>query len=123
MANVLGAPETAAMGMDERVHHLFGRIPDVKVHLYGKVPAGPQDRATSTSSATRRSSTRQSVAARERATRAATGCRTASGPTDGTGMTEQAAAAVGLIMGSDSDWPVMAAADALAEFESPTRSG
>ncbi len=24
------------MEMDERLHHLFGRIPDAKVHLYGK---------------------------------------------------------------------------------------
>ena len=24
------------MAMDERLHHLFGRIPDAKVHLYGK---------------------------------------------------------------------------------------
>ena len=22
--------------MDERLHHLFGRIPEAKVHLYGK---------------------------------------------------------------------------------------
>lgn len=36
MANVLGAPETPSMGMDERLHHLFGRIPDAHVHLYGK---------------------------------------------------------------------------------------
>jgi 5-(carboxyamino)imidazole ribonucleotide synthase len=36
MANVLGAPQTPAMSMDERIHHLFGRIPDAKVHLYGK---------------------------------------------------------------------------------------
>lgn len=36
MANVLGAPHAAAMSMDERVHHLFGRIPDAHVHLYGK---------------------------------------------------------------------------------------
>ncbi|ODR15183.1 5-(carboxyamino)imidazole ribonucleotide synthase [Mycolicibacterium porcinum] len=36
MANVLGAPETPAMTMDERMHHLFARIPDAKVHLYGK---------------------------------------------------------------------------------------
>lgn len=36
MANVLGAPERPAMAMDERVHHLFGRIPDAHVHLYGK---------------------------------------------------------------------------------------
>ncbi|MGV0808785.1 5-(carboxyamino)imidazole ribonucleotide synthase [Mycolicibacterium setense] len=36
MANVLGAPETPTMSMDERLHHLFARIPDAKVHLYGK---------------------------------------------------------------------------------------
>jgi 5-(carboxyamino)imidazole ribonucleotide synthase len=36
MANVLGAEEKPEMGMDERLHHLFGRIPDAKVHLYGK---------------------------------------------------------------------------------------
>jgi 5-(carboxyamino)imidazole ribonucleotide synthase len=36
MANVLGAARAPAMTMDERVHHLFARFPDVKVHLYGK---------------------------------------------------------------------------------------
>lgn len=36
MANVLGAPVAPAMGMDERLHHLFGRIPEAHVHLYGK---------------------------------------------------------------------------------------
>ncbi|RVW04557.1 5-(carboxyamino)imidazole ribonucleotide synthase [Rhodococcus spongiicola] len=36
MANVLGAPEPPTMSMDERLHHLFARMPDVKVHLYGK---------------------------------------------------------------------------------------
>jgi 5-(carboxyamino)imidazole ribonucleotide synthase len=36
MANVLGAAETPAMSVDERVHHLFARFPEVKVHLYGK---------------------------------------------------------------------------------------
>ncbi|RSN13045.1 5-(carboxyamino)imidazole ribonucleotide synthase [Streptomyces sp. WAC 05977] len=36
MANVLGAPEAPAMGPDERLHHLFARYPDVRVHLYGK---------------------------------------------------------------------------------------
>jgi 5-(carboxyamino)imidazole ribonucleotide synthase len=36
MANILGAPAKPAMAMDERMHHLFGRIPDAKVHLYGK---------------------------------------------------------------------------------------
>lgn len=36
MANVLGAPETPQMSMDERVHHLGARFPHAKVHLYGK---------------------------------------------------------------------------------------
>ena len=36
MANVLGAPIAPSMTMDERLHHLFGRIPDAHVHLYGK---------------------------------------------------------------------------------------
>jgi 5-(carboxyamino)imidazole ribonucleotide synthase len=33
---VLGAPELPAIGMDERLHHLFARMPDARVHLYGK---------------------------------------------------------------------------------------
>jgi len=36
MANVLGAASPVAMPLDERVHHLFARFPDVKIHLYGK---------------------------------------------------------------------------------------
>ncbi|MFE2958963.1 5-(carboxyamino)imidazole ribonucleotide synthase [Nocardia tengchongensis] len=36
MANILGAPEAPAMSMDERLHHLAARIPEAKVHLYGK---------------------------------------------------------------------------------------
>ncbi len=43
MGNVLGgaadplSPDAGpVMGMDERVHHLAARFPDVKVHLYGK---------------------------------------------------------------------------------------
>nr|WP_264077013.1 5-(carboxyamino)imidazole ribonucleotide synthase [Mycolicibacterium arabiense] len=36
MGNVLGAPEAPTMTMDERMHHLFARMPDAKVHLYGK---------------------------------------------------------------------------------------
>ena len=36
MANVLGAAQPPAMAMDERLHHLFGRIPDAHVPLYGK---------------------------------------------------------------------------------------
>lgn len=36
MGNVIGAPSTPPMSMDERVHHLFARLPEAKVHLYGK---------------------------------------------------------------------------------------
>ena len=36
MANVLGAPTQPEMTMDERLHHLFGRLPEARVHLYGK---------------------------------------------------------------------------------------
>ncbi|WP_433716376.1 5-(carboxyamino)imidazole ribonucleotide synthase [Nocardia sp. CA-084685] len=36
MANILGAPEAPTMSMDERLHHLFARLPQAKVHLYGK---------------------------------------------------------------------------------------
>lgn len=36
MANILGAARSPIMSMDERLHHLFARMPDAKVHLYGK---------------------------------------------------------------------------------------
>jgi 5-(carboxyamino)imidazole ribonucleotide synthase len=36
MANVLGATEAPEMSVDERLHHLFARMPDARVHLYGK---------------------------------------------------------------------------------------
>jgi 5-(carboxyamino)imidazole ribonucleotide synthase len=36
MANVLGAAQAPAMTLDERLHHLFARMPDARVHLYGK---------------------------------------------------------------------------------------
>jgi 5-(carboxyamino)imidazole ribonucleotide synthase len=40
MANLLGAgadgEPSPEMELDERLHHLFARFPDVKVHLYGK---------------------------------------------------------------------------------------
>jgi 5-(carboxyamino)imidazole ribonucleotide synthase len=36
MANVLGATETPSMTLDERLHHLFARMPEARVHLYGK---------------------------------------------------------------------------------------
>jgi 5-(carboxyamino)imidazole ribonucleotide synthase len=36
MANVIGAQQPVAMSMDERLHHLFGRMPEARVHMYGK---------------------------------------------------------------------------------------
>jgi 5-(carboxyamino)imidazole ribonucleotide synthase len=36
MANVLGAADPPTVSLDERLHHLFARFPDIKVHLYGK---------------------------------------------------------------------------------------
>ena len=36
MANILGAEQAPAMSMDERLHHLMARMPEAKVHLYGK---------------------------------------------------------------------------------------
>ncbi|WP_373862321.1 5-(carboxyamino)imidazole ribonucleotide synthase [Nocardia acidivorans] len=36
MANILGAAQTPAMSMDERLHHLAARLPEAKVHLYAK---------------------------------------------------------------------------------------
>ncbi|RJO72291.1 5-(carboxyamino)imidazole ribonucleotide synthase [Nocardia panacis] len=36
MANILGAPQAPDMSMDERLHHLFARMPKARVHLYGK---------------------------------------------------------------------------------------
>ncbi|MBO0864528.1 MAG: 5-(carboxyamino)imidazole ribonucleotide synthase [Mycobacterium sp.] len=36
MANVLGAAQTPTMTVDERLHHLFARMPEARVHLYGK---------------------------------------------------------------------------------------
>ncbi len=36
MANVLGAAQPPKMSLDERLHHLFARMPETRVHLYGK---------------------------------------------------------------------------------------
>jgi 5-(carboxyamino)imidazole ribonucleotide synthase len=36
MANVLGADQAPTMTLDERLHHLFARMPDARVHVYGK---------------------------------------------------------------------------------------
>jgi 5-(carboxyamino)imidazole ribonucleotide synthase len=36
MANVLGGPDDTEPALDERLHHLMAKWPDVKIHLYGK---------------------------------------------------------------------------------------
>ncbi len=74
MANVLGAAEPVAMGMDERLHHLFARFPDVKVHLYGKSerPARKVGHVTALGE--------DMAEVRERATRAATWLSTGEWP-------------------------------------------
>jgi 5-(carboxyamino)imidazole ribonucleotide synthase len=37
MANLLGGPDDVVpKALDERVHHLMSRWPDLKIHLYGK---------------------------------------------------------------------------------------
>jgi 5-(carboxyamino)imidazole ribonucleotide synthase len=36
MANVLGGPDDTRPPLDERVHHLMAKWPDIKIHLYGK---------------------------------------------------------------------------------------
>ncbi len=36
MANVLGATQPDVMAIDERLHHLFARFGQAKIHLYGK---------------------------------------------------------------------------------------
>jgi 5-(carboxyamino)imidazole ribonucleotide synthase len=36
MANVLGGPDDTVPALDERVHHLMAKWPEVKIHLYGK---------------------------------------------------------------------------------------
>jgi 5-(carboxyamino)imidazole ribonucleotide synthase len=36
MVNLLGGPDDTKPELDERVHHLMARWPEVKIHLYGK---------------------------------------------------------------------------------------
>ena len=101
------------MGMDERLHHLFARMPDAKVHLYGKEerPGRKIGHVNIVGGAIARREVRGELGNGPSGRH--TGCRTRSGPTDGTHMADDEAAGrprVGLIMGSDSDWPVMEAA-------------
>ncbi|OOK82437.1 putative n5-carboxyaminoimidazole ribonucleotide synthase [Mycobacterium kansasii] len=83
MANVLGAAAPPAMSLDERLHHLFARMPEAKVHLYGKAerPAARWD--TSTSSAPK-VLTCNSCGTAPSLPRI--GCHMHSGPTDGIPM-------------------------------------
>ena len=112
------------MSVDERIHHLFGRMPDVKVHMYGKGSGPAANWATSTSSAGRRRRGRRKRAERAGGTLAFTHAEWTDGwdGMDAAQMTVEPR--VGLIMGSDSDWSVMAeAAEALAEFDVPFEVG
>ena len=110
-----GRRRPVAMSVDERLHHLFARFPDVKVHLYGKASGPPARSGTS-----RRWARRWTRSGDGRRWPRA-GSRKRCGRTGGRSTREQRVSGeprVGVIMGSDSDWPVMqAAAEALAEFE------
>ncbi len=116
------------MSMDERLHHLFGRMPEAKVHLYGKGERpGRKIGHVNILGASSGSLADDAYVAdvRERATRAAHWLSHAEW-TDGWDghMTERAQPRVGVIMGSDSDWSVMEdAAQALAEFDVPFEVG
>ena len=111
--------------MDERLHHLFARMPDAKVHLYGKGERpdrkiGHVNMVGGARARRRRSRLRRGRAGAGRA-RGALDVARANGR-DGWEVHRSSRfdghrSAVGLIMGSDSDWPTMeAAAEALAEF-------
>ncbi len=67
------------MGMDERLHHLFGRIPDAKVHLYGKEERPGRKIGHVNVLGEDVAKLRERAASGRH-----TGCLTRSGPTDGT---------------------------------------
>ena len=130
MANVLGGAARSAMPIDERLHHLFARFPDVKVHLYGKAerPGRKIGHVTALGDDLDEVRARAALAAQWLSTAVwADGwsptSRRTSDPVHAQACPCRRAgrgAVVGVIMGSDSDWPVMpAAAEALAEFEVP----
>ena len=123
-------PTAPGIGMDERVHHLAARFPDVKVHLYGKAfrpgrKLGHVNVVGSDLGELRRTGpARRRLPGRRDAGRTATTCtaaRPARRPADGDARRWQGPEVgplVGLIMGSDSDWPVMSgAAELLDEFD------
>ena len=127
MANVLGAPEPPAMSIDERLHHLFGRMPEAKVHLYGKVerPGRKVGHVNVVGDSNGSLEDDEYVAdLRERAGRAAHWLSHAEWTDGWEGHCMTAQPRVGVIMGSDSDWSVMEdAAHALAEFDVPFEVG
>jgi len=91
MANVLGGAD-GGMSFDERLHHMFAAEPTAKVHLYGKsVRPGRK-----IGHVTVLGETFEDV--RARAARAAAGSPTRR-------IRKNMAPAVGIVMGSDSDWP------------------
>ena len=113
MANVLGADVSPMMGLDERLHHLMARYPQAKVHLYAK-PERPRRKIGHVTVLGE-----DPVPVRRVAMASAPSWPPGAGRT-GTRFragTENGVSLVGVIMGSDSDWPVMrAAAQALDEF-------
>ncbi len=132
MANVLGAAAPVAMSLDERVHHLFARFPDVKVHLYGKAerPARKVGHVTVLGDRLDEVRARAVLAAgwlvdgRVGRRVVAVRRRRPRDPISREGRCPVPDPLVGVIMGSDSDWPVMsAAAEALAEFAVPYEVG
>ena len=95
MANVLGAQQAPAMSMDERLHHLFARLPEAKVHLYGKGerPGRKIGHVNILGAADGSLDDDAYVAdVRERAHGPHTGYRTPNGPTDGMNMALMSAA-------------------------------
>ena len=104
------------MSADERLHHLFARMPDARVHLYGK--AERPGRKVGHLNFVGTDTGRSGPAAR---TRRAAAHRLSHGQwTDGWIRMASTTPRVGAIMGSDSDWSVMQdAAEALAEFDVP----
>ena len=111
MANVLGGDYP---DMYPAYLHCMARDPQLKIHMYGKdVKPGPQGRP------------RQHLRRRP-GRRAASAPATPPDTCEGRSPNEPSCPAlpearlVGIVMGSDSDWPVMeAAAEALDEFEIP----
>ena len=101
--------QCARGGDDEELYssyrHVMARDPGAKVHLYGRASARSQDRPRQCQRRRPREPARTRGHAAAYIRRKVGGVTQASGPV------------VGIVMGSDSDWPVMEAASiALTEF-------